>query len=508
MAIAIYSRKSIEKENSISCETQIDYCKAMIKPDERSEKVLTFVDNGFSGGNVNRDGFQEMMKKIEQGKISKVVVYRLDRISRSLADFVHILDTFKQYGVEFVSTQEAFDTSSPYGELIVKILAVFAEFERQSIIQRVTQAYEHRSEMGFYMGGRKPYGFELEPTIINNIKTKKLKPIPEEIEHIQYIFDAYAIENVTLGRLLKNLTANDIKPLSGGGWTTAKLSTILKNPIYVKADSRIYEYLQKYSTEIVSPPESFDGIHGVQIYGKTKHEAGSMDWSDMKAVVMTHKGVVAADTWLKCQQKLMQNKQIGNAASNKTSWLGGKVICGLCGRTMTTMKGKLGNGEIQRYFTCTGKSHFKTCTGIKSTLYADSLENMVYNEFLNKLDHLKHIRRKERNALRPELNELRNKLKSIELAQEKLADTMLDEAVNTELLEILGKRAAKLKAERTEVLIKIDEIENTEIDTKAAINLSKKWKTASFEEKCGVCNILINRIIMNENASMEIVWNI
>ena len=161
MAIALYARKSIERENSISCETQIEYCRARIMPDERGGKVLTFIDNGFSGGNIDRDGFQKMMRKIEQGKISKVIVYRLDRISRSLADFVSILGTFKEYGVEFVSTQEAFDTGSPYGELIVKILAVFAEFERQSIIQRVSQAYEHRSEMGFYMGGRKPYGFEL-----------------------------------------------------------------------------------------------------------------------------------------------------------------------------------------------------------------------------------------------------------------------------------------------------------------------------------------------------------
>ena len=75
MAIALYARKSIEKENSISCETQLEYCKAMLKPDERGEKVLTFVDNGFSGGNVNREGFQKMMRKVEQGKITKVVVY-------------------------------------------------------------------------------------------------------------------------------------------------------------------------------------------------------------------------------------------------------------------------------------------------------------------------------------------------------------------------------------------------------------------------------------------------
>ena len=97
MAIALYARKSIERENSISCETQIEYCKAMIKPDERSEQVLTFIDNGFSGGNINRDGFQKMLRKIEQGKIQKVIVYRLDRISRSLSDFVSILNIFKEF---------------------------------------------------------------------------------------------------------------------------------------------------------------------------------------------------------------------------------------------------------------------------------------------------------------------------------------------------------------------------------------------------------------------------
>ena len=141
MAIALYARKSIERENSISCETQIEYCKSVIKPDERSEKTIEFIDNGYSGGNVNRDGFQKMMRQIERGKISKVIVYRLDRISRSLSDFVGILETLKKHNVQFVSSQESFDTSSPYGEMIVKILMVFAEFERKSIIERVKHAY-------------------------------------------------------------------------------------------------------------------------------------------------------------------------------------------------------------------------------------------------------------------------------------------------------------------------------------------------------------------------------
>lgn len=94
MAIVLYARKSVERENSISCETQIEYCKMMIKPDERNEKIITLIDNGFSGGNVNREGFQKMMKLIRQGRVSKVIVYRLDRISRSLIDFVYMISAY------------------------------------------------------------------------------------------------------------------------------------------------------------------------------------------------------------------------------------------------------------------------------------------------------------------------------------------------------------------------------------------------------------------------------
>ena len=99
MAIVLYARKSVERENSISCETQLEYCKSVIRPNEREEKIITFVDNGFSGGNVNRDGFQKMMKLIRQNKVSKVIVYKLDRISRSLSDFVNILQEFKSHKV-------------------------------------------------------------------------------------------------------------------------------------------------------------------------------------------------------------------------------------------------------------------------------------------------------------------------------------------------------------------------------------------------------------------------
>lgn len=508
MAIALYARKSVERENSISCETQIEYCKAMIKPDERNEEVAIFVDNGFSGGNLERDGFQKMLKQVKMGKITKIIVYRLDRISRSLGDFVNILNILKEHNVKFISSQESFDTSSPYGEMIVKILMVFAEFERKSIIERVTQAYAHRSEMGFYMGGRKPYGFKLEPTEINNIKTKKLSPIPEEIEHIKYIYKLYSVENVTLGRLLKNLTENEIRCLSGEGWTTSKLSTIIKNPIYVRADYNLYEYLQKLNVHIISSPEAFDGICGVQFYGKTKHSPEDKDWSDVKAVVMSHEGVIESDVWIKCQKKLSKNKQLRNSVVNKTSWLGGKVVCECCGKTMTTIKSSLKDSGIRRYFNCTGKSHYKNCTGPSVTVYADSLEKVIYHEIGEKLEKIRGIKSTKSKALNPEINILRNKLKSLELDEERIADAILSSEINAELLDILNARAEKIKLSKVEILTKIEEFESLSREVKSAVNLSENWKSASFEEKRSICAILIDRILINKDGNVEIVWRI
>ena len=198
MAIAIYARQSVEKEGSISCETQIEYCKATLKPDERKEKVVVFVDEGFTGANTNRCDFQKMMRQVERGYISKIYVYKLDRISRSLSDFTGILDTLDTYDTKFSSATEGFDTSTDFGRTICQILMVFAELERKNTIMRVTQAYEHRSEKKCYMGGRRPYGFNLQETEIDKIKTKMLSLNPEEAEQVKYIFDNYAVDGVSL----------------------------------------------------------------------------------------------------------------------------------------------------------------------------------------------------------------------------------------------------------------------------------------------------------------------
>jgi len=509
MAIVFYARKSVERENSISCETQLEYCKSVIRPDEKGEKVITLVDNGFSGGNVNRDGFQKLMKLVRQDRVRKVVVYKLDRISRSLSDFVNILNEFKEHNVEFVSSQESFDTSSPYGEMIVKILMVFAEFERTSLINRVTQAYAHRSEMGFYMGGRQPYGFELVPTVIHNIKTKKLNPIPAEVEQVRYIFEVYVQENVSLRRVLDILVAGNRMPLNGSSWSAAKLSTILKNPIYVKADSDVYDYYDRRGTQMITDLSLFTGKFGAQLYGHTKHKPDAPDWSDMKLVLLTHRGIVDSDIWLKCQIKLEKNKQITNSYSNKTSWLAGKIVCEKCGYTMTTIKGKINsNGELRRYFNCTGKSHKKICTGPSVSIYAEDLENMVYMCIAEKLSEIKGVKRLTTRVGTGEINDLKLRIKAIEKSEKQLMDTMLMQGFNADLLALANQKATQLKCERLELYDRIGELKNKGKETDVVINLVKSWKTADYRRKKAVAMIMINKIIISENGDAKIIWNI
>lgn len=509
MAIILYARKSVERENSISCETQLEYCKMMIKPEEREEKIITFVDNGFSGGNVNRDGFQEMMRLVRQGQAGKVIVYKLDRISRSLSDFVNILQEFKAHKVEFVSSQESFDTSSPYGELIVKILMVFAEFERTSIINRVTQAYAHRSEMGFYMGGRRPYGFELVPTVIHNIKTKKLEPVPSEAEQVRYIFEVYAREGVSLRRLLDILAAEGRKPLNGSTWTTAKLSALLKNPIYVKADAEVYNYYDRCGVHIITDISQFTGEYGARLYGRTKHSPESPDWSDMRLVLLTHPGIIDSDVWLRCRRKLVKNRQIGNSVSNPTSWLAGKVVCEKCGHTMTTIKGKLNrNGEIRRYFNCTGKTHKRICTGPKTTIYAEDLENMVYDCISEKLSDMKELSLTSKKGDPVEVNDLKLKMKAIEKAERQLLDAMLAGGFNDDLLAIANQKAARFKRDRLALAERLEELRNRGEETDTAVNPIELWKTAGYDRKKTVAMVMIHKIVISEGGGVKVLWNI
>ncbi len=503
MYIALYARQSIDKENSVSIETQLEYCRSTLPPDERSLTIRTFADKGYSGKDTNRPEFQKLMQEIRRGRVQKIVVYKFDRVSRSIIDFSDMLQTFKEHGVTFVSSQECFDTGSPYGEMICKILMVFAEFERASIINRIRDAYEKRSDMGLYPGGKKVYGYDLEEAVISGVKTKRFVPNPEEAAQIRCIYQIYANPTVTLRRLQDNLLEQGITPLSGKDWTTGKLSALMRNPIYVRADEAVYRYFERRNTQIVGELSAFDGTHNIQLYGRSKHDKSLEDWSDMKIVLLESEGIVDADTWLKCQQKLQRNKQAASSTSNRTSWLGGKLICEKCGHTMTTVK-----GASKRYFLCTGKTHKKTCTGIKETIYVEDMEALLSNCITQKLKGQTASASESHTETEVQLQALKRQLAEIEGQLSRLSEAVLSGNLNEELIAVLNSKAKSLSAEKRGLLDRMDELSVRSPAPLETIDLVRRWRRATFSEKRAICDILVKAVVIAENGDPEIIWNI
>lgn len=126
----------------------------------RYNKAYYSLDCDDSGKNIERPDFQRLLQDIRLGLIKRVIVYKLDRISRSIVDFAKLMELFKQYDVEFVSCTEKFDTSTPMGRAMLNICIVFAQLERESIQMRVQDAFYSRCTKGYYMRGRTPYGFD------------------------------------------------------------------------------------------------------------------------------------------------------------------------------------------------------------------------------------------------------------------------------------------------------------------------------------------------------------
>ena len=148
---AIYSSQPADRKDSISIEGQIEFCKYELR--------------GGSFKNTDRPKFHELLADIKRGLIKKVVVYKLDRISRSILDFATMMETFQAYNVEFVSSTEKFDTSPPMGRAMLNICIVFAQLEQKTIQKRVTDAYysrfphERRSPLLFQAGAHHHSGY-------------------------------------------------------------------------------------------------------------------------------------------------------------------------------------------------------------------------------------------------------------------------------------------------------------------------------------------------------------
>ncbi len=498
---ALYGRQSIEKQDSISVESQLEYCRY----ETHGEPYIEYADRGFSGKNTNRPDFEKMMNDIRAGKIKRVIVYKLDRISRSILDFANMMETFQQYHVEFVSSTEKFDTSTPIGRAMLNICIVFAQLERETIQKRVTDAYYARCRRGFYMGGRIPYGYRLKETIIDNIRTFMYEEVPEESEQLKLIYSLYADPSNSLGDIIQYLHKNGIRQLRGGTWNSARLSDLLRNPVYVKADIDVYNFFKSQGANIYNPASDFTGYNACYLYkGTVSATRKQCDLTDKEIVLAPHRGFIPAGTWLACRIRCLNNRQSTQTCKPKNSWLTGKVKCGNCGYALVIRRA---NTKWGRYFVCSCAGHDNSCKGTGCTVYADVLEEYMLSAIREKLSEFKKLAGEKENETVPFVS--KNKIRLTQIDEE-IGD-LLSKVGNADsiLMKYIGGKVSELDAERRTLQEEIVSLtcSKTESNIGQITDHAKTWDSVSFEDKQAVVDAFI-KVIKIANGNIEITWKI
>lgn len=334
--IAIYSRKSIYSDKSDSVQAQynlaVEYCKSHY---DRFD-IFKYEDEGYTGANTDRPGFNMMVNDIEDNKINVVVCYKIDRVSRDVKDFSNFFSFLQEHDVEFVSIKEQIDTSTPLGRAMMYICSVFAQMERETIAERVKDGMADLSKSGKWAGGRAPLGYQRERVKVSGKSHTMLVPDQEGVKLLNLISDTFLNENFSLNGLETYFKNNNIKTAAGFYLSSTQIWNILKNPTYCTADQDAYDYFEKLGCQMGADRSKFDGTRAIMSYGRTsggkrkKHISNPPEkWI---ISVGLHEPLWTSEKYIAIQERFGNNK-IDKTRKYKIGILKGVVKC-KCGNAM------------------------------------------------------------------------------------------------------------------------------------------------------------------------------
>ena len=299
-----------------------------------------YTDAGYSGASTDRPGLQEMITDIERGKISIVLVYKLDRLSRSQLDALYLLEkVFLANGADFVSMSENFDTASPFGRATIGMLAVFAQLEREQIKERLIMGKEARIKEGKWTGGITPFGYEYAE--------KRLKINEYEAVQVRELFTDF-VNGKPLFRIEQDFNAKGYR-LRNNPWSLWSIKYMLTN--------RVYSGYVRHKDEWVK------GLHEPIIDEATQERATSILQENSRRFMES-------------------GTPIGSAG--RTTYLGGLIYCARCGARY----GKRRAGKPDsRYYTYVCYSRCKKLVSMvkdpscKNKIYrVDELDKIIFDE--------------------------------------------------------------------------------------------------------------------------------
>lgn len=326
MRVGKYRRVStdMQREEGISLHTQDERLNSFVHS-QGWTVVEDYSDEGFSAKDMNRPALQKLISDMQQKKIDVLLVYRLDRLVRSVSDLHELLKIMDQNDVKFRSCTEVFDTTNATGRLFITIIATLAQWERETIAERVYDNLLERSELGLRNGGPAPYGYEYN-------EKKELVQVPDEVKWVELIFSKY--KTTGSQNIAKILNKRGSRTKKGELWSDFSVRYILRNPIYagyVRWNRRSFAKKRFTGKDIIKKFKQ-DNFHPII----TKRE------------------------WDEIQELLKQRSQVAFRSDNYYPF-SGIAKCSKCGQSYTGAFKHRKKGGVFRFYKCAGRFKLGIC---------------------------------------------------------------------------------------------------------------------------------------------------
>ena len=468
MNVALYCRVSTQEQaiNGHSIDEQLarmrDYCKAM-----KWSVFHEYIDAGFTGSNTNRPSLQQLVRDTESHRIDKVLIYKLDRLSRSQRDTLWLIeDVFLANETDFVSMSENFDTSTPFGRAMIGILAVFAQLEREQIKERMMMGMEARAKQGKHKGGRyNPIGYDYVngELIVNEFEAMQIK----------MIFEKYA-SGLSPRTIVKQMNDAGLYHKTGK-WQVDTLRRLFRCQTYIGKLKHRDEWLQ--------------GIHEPIIDEELFNQCAEI--ADRRGEAHKH------------------DRRDGNLGS----YLGGLLICGHCGakyyrcNTQSKQKNKT---YRYTYYRCESvskknKSKIKDPNCNNKSWRMNDLDSAIFDE-IKKLA-LDPTCFEAEPAKTNDLELINKKINQLDDQMSKLMDLY---SIGNMPVKMLQEKIKDLDEQKTELMNEAESLKDTRMTKHDAVAMAQSFSdvldNGSFEEIRALITALIDKIIL-DGDDITIQWN-
>ena len=448
---ALYVRVSTEAQAeegySVGAQTERlqSYCKAM-----GWTKTELYVDGGFSGSNLERPEMQRLIGDVKSGKTAAVLVYKLDRLSRSQKDTLYLIeDVFIPNDVDFISLNESIDTSTPYGRAMIGILSAFAQLERENICMRTKMGMLERVKQGYWRGAGVPYGYDYD--------------------HVQ-------------GILIPNEQAEIVR--------------------------KVYDlYIRGYSPMMIA---QIFGISSEKVVTNmlTRRANTGVVTNNGDVYAGRHEAIISEEVYELAMEKMRDRSTKARATTTQHHLLTGLVYCGVCGARMRYIKWGKSGYKLMCYSQDKGKPHMHKSDNCDNMyVWAHEIEGIVLKDIFNISVNIEADRLKDPSARIDPTEQLKSRIRLAESKLKRLYN-LYAESETEALLETIEENRAALDFLRTELEREIERQASTKklerLENEIS-SISQAWPYLSELERQQIIRDCVEKIVITGN-NVEIFY--